>query len=187
MGERLEVLALERAAAHLAAVDGYVTMNVSPGTFLTEPCLELLDRLPLERVVLELSEHEAVEDYDLLRSTLAPFRARGLRLAIDDVGAGFSSLRHIVLTAPDVLKLDRSLITGLGDDPVLRTLVRSLVTSGTAAARRSWPRASRPRAMRCCAGSGWTSGRAGTTADPDRRRRSTRRRDPRAATPRRAG
>jgi EAL domain-containing protein (putative c-di-GMP-specific phosphodiesterase class I) len=49
-----------------------------------------------------------------------------MRLAIDDVGAGFSSLRHIVVTAPDVIKLDRTLVDGVTDDPVLHTLVRSL-------------------------------------------------------------
>jgi EAL domain-containing protein (putative c-di-GMP-specific phosphodiesterase class I) len=53
-----------------------------------------------------------------------------MRLAIDDVGAGFSSLRHIVVTAPDVIKIDRSIVTGLNTDPVLTTLVRSLVEFG---------------------------------------------------------
>ncbi len=130
LGHELEVAALARAAAHLDAVSGYVAMNVSPATLLTVGCLDLLHRLPLDRVLLELSEHDPVEDYDLLRRTLEPLRARGLRLAIDDVGAGFSSLRHIVLTAPDVLKLDRSLITGVADDGVLKTLVRSLVDFG---------------------------------------------------------
>ena len=50
-----------------------------------------------------------------------------MRLAIDDVGAGFSSLRHIVLTTPEVIKLDRTLVDGVSTDPVLRTLVTSLV------------------------------------------------------------
>jgi EAL domain-containing protein (putative c-di-GMP-specific phosphodiesterase class I) len=53
-----------------------------------------------------------------------------MRLAIDDVGAGFSSLRHIVLTAPDVIKLDRSMIDRVSSDPVLTKLVRSLVAFG---------------------------------------------------------
>jgi EAL domain-containing protein (putative c-di-GMP-specific phosphodiesterase class I) len=53
-----------------------------------------------------------------------------LRLAIDDVGAGFSSLRHIVLTAPDVIKIDRSIVDRVSADPVLTTLVRSLVDFG---------------------------------------------------------
>ena len=60
-------------------------------------------------------------------AVLEPLRAAGMRLAIDDVGAGFSSLRHILLTAPDVIKLDRSIVDGVSTDPVLRSLVRSLV------------------------------------------------------------
>ena len=130
LGHRLELLALERAADHLARVEGYVAMNVSPATLLTPECGELLSRLPLSRVLLELSEHDQVEDYDLLHAALAPFRAAGLRLAIDDVGAGFSSLRHIVVTSPEVIKLDRSLVTGLDSDPVRTKLVQSLVEFG---------------------------------------------------------
>ncbi|GAA2631490.1 sensor domain-containing phosphodiesterase [Paractinoplanes durhamensis] len=124
--ERLEVLALEQAAAHLPHVSGYVAMNVSPRTLTTPDCLAVLGRMPLDRVVLELSEHDPIEDYDGLRLILAPFRARGMRLAIDDVGAGFSSLRHIVAAAPDVLKLDRSIVTGVAGDPVLSAVVRAL-------------------------------------------------------------
>jgi EAL domain-containing protein (putative c-di-GMP-specific phosphodiesterase class I) len=128
VGHALELQALARAAEHLDRVGGYVAMNVSPATVLTPECAQLLRRLPLHRVVLELTEHDAVEDYDLLSAALAPFRAAGLRLAIDDVGAGFSSLRHIVVTAPDVIKIDRSIVTGLAADRVLATLVGSLTT-----------------------------------------------------------
>jgi EAL domain-containing protein (putative c-di-GMP-specific phosphodiesterase class I) len=130
VGHRLELLALERAAAHLDRVSGYVAMNVSPATLLTPECGELLARLPAERILLELSEHDPVEDYVALAARLAPLRAHGMRLAIDDVGAGFSSLRHIVVTAPDVIKLDRSIVDGVGGDPVLTTLVRALVDFG---------------------------------------------------------
>ncbi|MCU1431809.1 MAG: diguanylate phosphodiesterase with sensor(s), partial [Actinotalea sp.] len=69
-----------------------------------------------------------VEDYAALHRALAAPRAAGMRLAIDDVGAGFSSLRHIVLCAPDVIKLDRSIVDGLSHDPVLSTLVGALMT-----------------------------------------------------------
>jgi hypothetical protein len=116
-------------------------------------------------VLLELSEHDPVEDYDTLRRSLAPLRQRGLRLAIDDVGAGFSSLRHIVVTTPDVIKLDRSLVDGVTDDPVLRTLVRSLVDFGHGFEPRWSPRASRPPPTRPpCSPSTSTSARAGTSA-----------------------
>jgi EAL domain-containing protein (putative c-di-GMP-specific phosphodiesterase class I) len=126
-GDRLELLALRRAAQYLDEVSGYVSMNVSPGTLLTTECTDLLMSFSLDRVLLELSEHDQVVDYGALMAVLEPLRAAGMGLAIDDVGAGFSSLRHILLTAPDVIKLDRSIVDGVSSDSVLRSLVRSLV------------------------------------------------------------
>jgi hypothetical protein len=140
-------------------------MNVSPATLLRPECTALLARLPLDRVLLELSEHDQVEDYTALDAVLQPLRAGGLRLAVDDVGAGFSSLRHIVRTAPGVLELDRTIVDGVAGDPVLRTLVAPWCSSPTAAARPSSPRASRrPRTRPPCSRSRSTSARAGTSA-----------------------
>jgi EAL domain-containing protein (putative c-di-GMP-specific phosphodiesterase class I) len=168
MGHALELQALERAAEHLDRVGGYVAMNVSPATVLTPACGELLGRLPLDRVVLELTEHDEVEDYDVLLATLAPFRAAGLRLAIDDVGAGFSSLRHIVVTSPDVIKLDRSIAAGVAGDHVLATLVGSLVTfahgSGARVVAEGVETADDAAALRALGvdyGQGWHFGRPG--------------------------
>jgi EAL domain-containing protein (putative c-di-GMP-specific phosphodiesterase class I) len=127
LGHQLELLALHRAAAQLERVGGYVAMNLSPATVLTPESASLLGGLPAPRVLLELSEHDQVEDYDALLAALEPLRAAGMRLAVDDVGAGFSSLRHIVVTSPDVIKLDRSIVAGVADDNVLATLVGSLV------------------------------------------------------------
>jgi EAL domain-containing protein (putative c-di-GMP-specific phosphodiesterase class I) len=172
LGDRLELLALERAADHLRNVSGYVAMNVSPGTLLAPECTALLDRLPLERVLLELSEHDQVEDYDALTAVLFPLRARGMRLAIDDVGAGFSSLRHIVLTAPDVIKLDRSIVDGVHVDPVLTTLVGSLVQFGHGCNARVVAEgvetevdAAALRTLGVDYGQGWYFGRPGPASD----------------------
>jgi EAL domain-containing protein (putative c-di-GMP-specific phosphodiesterase class I) len=126
-GHRLELLALARGAELLDRVSGYVSLNVSPQTLLTPMCGELLSTLPLDRIVLELSEHDQVHDYPALEAALAPHRRRGMRLAIDDVGAGFSSLRHIVMACPDVIKLDRSIVSGVDSDPMLAKLAQSLV------------------------------------------------------------
>lgn len=125
--ENLEVLALRRAAEYLPDVPGYIAMNISPATLFTPSGLDFLEALPLQRIVLELSEHDPIEDYDALKAVVGPLRAQGMRLAIDDVGAGFSSLRHIVATAPDVIKLDRSIVTGVAADPVLAVVVHPLV------------------------------------------------------------
>ena len=168
-GHQLELMALHRAAQHLEQVGGYVAMNVSPATLLTPECGRLLAELPLDRVLLELSEHDPVEDYDALTAALLPFRAAGLRLAIDDVGAGFSSLRHIVLTAPDVIKLDRSIVSGLDRDPVLFTLVHSLVEFGhgcqvrvVAEGIETADEAATLRRLGVDHGQGWFFGRPGT-------------------------
>lgn len=130
LGHELELIALSSAADLVASVPGYLAMNISPGTLRTPAAGDLLSRLPLDRILLELSEHDQVEDYDALHAVLAPLRGRGMGLAIDDVGAGFSSLRHIVLTRPDTLKLDRTLVDGVSNDEILTTLVHSLVEFG---------------------------------------------------------
>lgn len=130
IGIELELLAGRCAAAQLSQISGYLAINFSPETILDERCLALLADLQIERIVLELSEHDPVEDYGVLSRAIAPLRKMGMRLAIDDVGAGFSSLRHILLTAPDLIKLDRSIVAGVSEDPVLDTLVRSLVNFG---------------------------------------------------------
>ena len=72
LGHSLELLALAGAAAHLDRVSGYVAMNVSPATLLTADCTQLLTGLPLPRILLELSEHDPVADYDALTTVLAP-------------------------------------------------------------------------------------------------------------------
>jgi len=83
--------------------------------------------LPLDRIVMEITEHAAVSNYRELRQALDPLRVEGLRLAVDDAGAGFASLRHIVELAPDIIKIDRSLVSGLEADRARRSVVTSLV------------------------------------------------------------
>jgi EAL domain-containing protein (putative c-di-GMP-specific phosphodiesterase class I) len=171
-GHRLELLALQRAAALLPRVSGYVSLNISPTALLTRECLAFLATLPLHRVVLELSEHERVEDYAALAAALAPLRARGMQLAVDDVGAGFSSLRHVVTTAPDVLKLDRSIVSGVDADPVLARLVTALVEfahgCGARVVAEGVETAAEHAVLRAAGvddGQGWHFGRPGAVAD----------------------
>ena len=58
---------------------------------------------------------------------LAPLRERGIRLAIDDTGAGFASLSHVLKLRPNIIKIDRSLITHITSDPARRSLVTALI------------------------------------------------------------
>ena len=168
LGVELELLAIRRALALLDEVTGYVAVNASPGVLLDPAAAALLGTAPAHRVLLELSEHEQVEDYAALAEVLRPLRERGLRLAIDDVGSGYSSLRHIVVTAPDVIKLDRSIVAGVSTDPVLATLTRSLVdlarscgASVVAEGVETGEDAARLAALGVDHGQGWYFGRPG--------------------------
>jgi EAL domain-containing protein (putative c-di-GMP-specific phosphodiesterase class I) len=78
--------------------------------------------------VVELTEHQPVEDYAGLGASLARLRALGVRVAVDDVGSGFASFRHVTRINPDILKLDRTLVCGIDDDPVRQSLAAAIVT-----------------------------------------------------------
>jgi len=127
-------LALELAAvrAGLARIcelpsDAYLTVNVSPETAAARELAVILSDVPAGRIVLELTEHAPVGDYEALGTALAGFRARGMRIAIDDAGAGFASMRHVLALRPDVIKLDISITRGIDADPQRREFVRALV------------------------------------------------------------
>jgi EAL domain-containing protein (putative c-di-GMP-specific phosphodiesterase class I) len=78
--------------------------------------------LPLGRIVLELTERLEVSEYGPLLAALTPLRECGLRIAVDDAGSGFASMRHVLHIRPDIIKLDRSLIAGIDDDQGQRAL-----------------------------------------------------------------
>jgi EAL domain-containing protein (putative c-di-GMP-specific phosphodiesterase class I)/CheY-like chemotaxis protein len=126
----LELTAARAALAHLAQLpeDLYMTVNVSPDTAISTPFLHLVSQMPVERVVFELSEHLPVLDYDVLNEALGQLRARGGRLAIDDAGAGFASLQHILRLSPDVIKLDITLTKGVDSNQARRALAFALTS-----------------------------------------------------------
>lgn len=130
LGRDLERLAVARAFSllPLLAPDQYLALNLTPAVAF-EFSAHAADNssIPYDRLVLEITEHAAVEGYAALRDRLAPVRRRGLRLAIDDAGAGYASLRHIVELAPDLIKIDRSLIDGLAADRARRSVVTAFV------------------------------------------------------------
>jgi len=122
----LELVAARTAVAALDRVEGYLSLNLSAATVCTEQGQAFLAGLPLPRIVVELTEHAEVVDYSDLLGVLAPLRAAGMRIAVDDTGAGFASLRHVLRLGADIIKLDRSLISGLEHDPVRQALVGAL-------------------------------------------------------------
>ena len=105
----------------------YMSINASPATVLDPRFGPLLTAVATDRIVLELTEHIEVADYDDLIAVLGGLRARGVRLAIDDAGSGFASLAHILTLAPDLIKLDIALTHGVDNDPARRALATALV------------------------------------------------------------
>jgi EAL domain-containing protein (putative c-di-GMP-specific phosphodiesterase class I) len=77
---------------------------------------------------MELTEEAKVDDYAQLSRALDQLCLLGVRLAIDDTGAGFSSFAHILKLAPDIIKLDRELTSGIDHDPVRAALATALVS-----------------------------------------------------------
>jgi diguanylate cyclase (GGDEF)-like protein len=105
-------------------------VNASP-VVLAEPGLLALRDALADRLVIEVTEQEAVADYKRLRTDLVPWLTSNARLAIDDTGAGHSSLRHVIELSPDFLKIDRSLVSNVDKDRNRRALVHSLVAFAT--------------------------------------------------------
>ena len=81
----------------------------------------------LARMVLEITEHAAIASYANLRQALRSSRDQGLRLAIDDAGAGYASLKHVVELEPDIIKIDRSIVEGVANDRARRSAVSAFV------------------------------------------------------------
>lgn len=112
----------------------HLLLNVSPASLLTghttasrlEAAVRESGLVP-ERVVLELTEGETIHDFDQMRRVLGGFRARGFLIAIDDAGAGQSSLQSIVELRPDFIKLDRWLARDIELDRSRRSMVEALV------------------------------------------------------------
>jgi len=131
LGTQLELAAVRQAiqALDVLAEPIFLALNVSPVTLLSPELPTLfVDSPDCSRVVLELTEHLPVENYDIMHTALAHLRPRGARLAVDDTGSGYASFQHLLSLQPDVVKLDSSLTRGVHEDPARRALAAALVT-----------------------------------------------------------
>jgi len=107
--------------------DTKLAVNFSPSTVI-DGLSEKLGPVPWDRIVIELTEHVPVADYVKLNAALAPLREQGATIAVDDTGAGFASLRHILDLKPDIIKIDIGITRGVDTDPSRAALVSMLVT-----------------------------------------------------------
>jgi len=126
----LELAAVEAALAVLPDVpEGlYLSVNAMPDTFASAGLAKLLADAPADRLVVEITEHAPVHDYEMLNEAMGRMRGRGIRLAVDDAGSGFASLRHILQLAPDIIKVDNALTRNVYMDPARRALAAGLIS-----------------------------------------------------------
>jgi diguanylate cyclase (GGDEF)-like protein len=136
LGAVLEARAIRAALAVPHRPAGtFLTLNVSPAALLSP---KLQDALPddLSELVVELTEHEAFSEDGALELELGALKRRGARIALDDAGAGHAGLQQLIRIRPDILKIDRSLIAHIHEDPskmaLLEALARFATTTGAA-------------------------------------------------------
>ena len=126
LGLALEVATL-RAALEAAAIlppGAYLSVNASPALIRSSSLRTLLGGT-VRRFILEITEHVAIEDYPALRRELARLGPT-IGVAVDDAGAGYASLRHILELSPNLVKLDVGLIRGIDVDPARQALIAGM-------------------------------------------------------------
>lgn len=130
LGAELEELAVRWALAGIrAGAPGVpVGLNLSPTALLSPRITDLLLSHRTDGLAVEITEHAPVEDYDALLEVTRGLRAAGIGLAVDDAGAGYASLQHILRLEPDTIKIDIGIVSGLHRHRPRAALVSALAT-----------------------------------------------------------
>ena len=122
-------LALETASARPPEIE--LAVNLSPGMLERADVADMLADPRSGRIIVEITENAQVDDYRSLERALDPMRMRGVRVAVDDAGAGFSSFRHILQLSPDIIKMDIALTRDVDTDRAKRALAAALISFTT--------------------------------------------------------
>jgi EAL domain-containing protein (putative c-di-GMP-specific phosphodiesterase class I) len=153
------------AAAGVPPEGRMLWVNLSPEALAHPGLLEVAGRLPA-RLVIELTEQDAVLNHGLLRERLRPWIARGALVAVDDAGAGFTSLEYVADIRPDFLKLCRGMVAGVDGDASREAVLRATAAfAREVGARVVAEGVERPEELAVCRdveieyGQGWLFGR----------------------------
>lgn len=130
LAARLEITALRRAIARRSQLPPgvFMAVNLSPEALMSPELPGVIPEGFAHQLVIELTEHTPVPDYASLAVAFAPLRALGAGLAIDDAGAGFASLRHILELAPQFIKLDISITQKIEHDRAAHAMAVALTS-----------------------------------------------------------
>ncbi|MDA0181464.1 EAL domain-containing protein [Solirubrobacter phytolaccae] len=127
IGHQLEAALIARGleARHRLPENCFLAVNVGPDALLSDTVGAVLAGQDLSRIVVEVTEAAPVEDYDALLRALSVLRDAGAMIAVDDAGAGYASLNHVMQIRPDFVKLDRALVMDVDRDPAKHALVET--------------------------------------------------------------
>lgn len=126
LADELEALVVGRAldTRRWLPANCFLTVNVAPDSVASPPVLDVLrGARDLHGVVIELTEQTPIESYAALGPVLDQLRSAGAAIAVDDAGAGYAGLRHLLQLRPSFLKLDRELVVDVDRDEAKRALV----------------------------------------------------------------
>lgn len=132
LGVELELKAVNAALAALPDIPDPLRLgvNVSPATLVDDRFLCAVEAVPPGRLTVEVTEHAAVHDYTALRAARDRLDARGIRLAIDDVGKGFSGIHHIIECGPKTIKIDAAVVRDVHTSAAKLAMIEALVAFG---------------------------------------------------------
>lgn len=127
LGLELERATLQAAIGSARELEEqlFLTLNVSPALILQRSTLAGLLAACAAPVVLEITEHDRIPDYPAFRAAVAELDPR-VRLGVDDAGSGYATLSHVIELRPSIVKLDRTLVTGLHRDPARQAIVAGM-------------------------------------------------------------
>ncbi|RBY87208.1 EAL domain-containing protein [Blastococcus sp. TBT05-19] len=129
LGVELEELAARAAleVARTLPADLTLAVNLSPEALTCDSVVQLLLEHCDCDLAVEITEHSRIDDYAAVLSATGRLRGSGIGVSVDDAGAGYASLRHILRLRPDVIKLDTGLVMGLHDDPARQAMTSAMV------------------------------------------------------------
>ena len=128
LGPVLEAQALQAALRRPGRPQGtLLSLNVSPSALSSREVLGVLPN-DLRGILIEITEHERFSDQPSFAGALSTIRERGALIAVDDAGAGYAGLHHLMRLRPDIIKLDRGLIDGIAVDDVKAALIESFAS-----------------------------------------------------------
>jgi EAL domain-containing protein (putative c-di-GMP-specific phosphodiesterase class I) len=124
----VEIAAIRAAIAELDSLpsDAFISLNVSPQTAASEELRDVIAAVDGARVVLEITENDAVESYDEVSEAVGKLRARGVRIALDDTGSGDVSFSSLFEVHADIIKIDIEVTHGIESDPMKEAMASAL-------------------------------------------------------------